>query len=160
MFFKKKETKKYPRHLRIYINSESENAILAPCNYRGGFISEVPGEAIKISCEDSSGLGAEFQSRMQHTTSDEVYLSNRGKLKDWPAFVASGLKTGKEFERKYTMYSICGLNSANLFYSVTSPKLPNDIELQLLINSCEIPLQIGIELKKIHQFYEKSRANT
>lgn len=160
MFFKKKEIEKFPRHLRVYFNRDHDIAILAPCNYRGGFISEVPGEAIKVSSEDSSFLGAEFKSRMLQTTSMEVDLSDRGKLKDWPAFLASELKTGKEFERKYAMFSVHGLNGANLSYNVKSPKLPNGIELQLLISSCEIPLQVGIELKKIHQFYENIRKNT
>ena len=145
--------------MNVYCSKTLGAVIVAPCNFCGGISSEIEGAVAKVAYENQSDLGQAFIEYLNKTTADSIDVSKKGKLSDWPAFVASGLKTGKEFERKYSRYYVRGVNSSNHFYTITSPELPNGIELSLSIKANEIPLQIGIEITKLHEYYSKCLKN-
>jgi len=160
MIFGKKKAKTFPKVMNLYYSSSLDQVIFAPCNFRGGVSSEIDGAATILSCENPSALGETFKAGLLKATSAVVDISKKEKLSDWPAFVAGNLRSGKEFERKYTRYYVKGANESNHFYTITSPTLPNGIELRLFVKAHEIPLQIGIEIKKLHEYYTKCLKNT
>jgi hypothetical protein len=157
MIFKKK---RFPTVMNIYCSESLGMAILAPCDFGGGISSEIEGVAVLLSYDNPSNLGQAFIDSLGKTTAESTDVSKMGGLKDWPAFIVSGLKAGKEFERKYTRYHVRGVNESNHFYKITSPQLPNGIELSLSVKAHEIPLQIGIEIFKIHEYYLECLKNT
>lgn len=158
LFTKKEESKNYPHIANVYMSDEE--VIIAPCFNHGGLSAEIPDEAVMLSRENKSELGEQLIIKLKQSCYKGPSDYSKHTNKDWPAFVISGQKTVKSFEKMYATYYVRGVNESNLFYKITSPKLRNGIELQLSFNANEIPLQVGIELLKIHEYYLQCRQNT
>ena len=129
--------------------------IIVPCFNHGALSAEIPDGAVKISRADESILGEVLKSKLAQSCHKGPTDYSKSTKKDWPAYVSSGMKTAKEFEKQYTRYCVRGVNESNLIYTIRSPRLRNGIELQLTFNAAEIPFQVGIELLKMHEFYQQ-----
>lgn len=155
LFSRKEEERQCAHIANVYIGSES--VIIAPCFNHGALSAEIPDEAVKISRPDESSLGESLKCKLAQSCHKGPADYSKSTKKDWPAYSISGLKSAKEFEKQYTRYCVRGVNESNLIYAIRSPRLRNGIELQLTFNATEIPFQIGIELLKMHDFYQQCR---
>src|SRR5690606_7976897 len=153
LFSRKEEERQCAHVANVYIGSES--VIIAPCFNHGALSAEIPDEAVKIPLADESSLGEVLKSKWAQSCHKGPTGYSKSTKNDWPAYVISGMKTAKEFEKQYTRYCVRGVNGSNLIYTIRSPRLRNGIELQLAFNATEIPFQVGIELLKIHGFYQQ-----
>jgi hypothetical protein len=153
LFSRKDEEKKCAHIANVYIGSES--VIIAPCFNHGALSAEIPGGAVKLSRADESGLGETLKSKLAQSCYNGPADYSKSTKKDWPAYTISGMKTAKAFEKQYVRFYVRGLNESNLVYAIRSPRLRNGVELQLTFNATELPFQVGIELLKIHDFYQE-----
>lgn len=158
LFSKKEKIKSYPHITNVYVSDE--DVIIAPCFNHGGLSAEIPGKAIKLTREDDSKLGEQLKNKLKESCYKGSTDYSKQTNQDWPAYAISGQQTARAFEKAYTKYNVRGVNKSNLFYRILSPELSNGIELQLSFNANEISFQVGIELLKIHHYYQQCKKNT
>lgn len=126
----------------------------------GGLFAEIPDQSSECALSEDTELGSLIKEKLECCKYKSNFDYSKHTKKDWPAYVLSGLKTMKAFEKQFICYSIRGINESNHFYRIESPELGNNIRLSILSSASEIDSQIGTEALKLHKFYLKSEEIT
>ena len=101
-----------PRCVNVYLSVE--NAIVAPMHRNiAGVYFEQDVAVVVTDLHDASALGREFRKAFDRFSIRDKNLRNH-RRSDWPAWQASGLRTIKEFERRYRVVRCHGVDDDNL----------------------------------------------
>ena len=157
--FKLKKTK-FIRWCNLYIEASGEKAIVVSCFNHGGLSAEIPGSAEIINNENISDLGTATIKKINECTYDQKFDYSAHTKSDWPAYMASGLKTVKTFEKTFIQYQVRGVNESNLFYEICSPELDNNISLRISFNANDQASKIGQIIIKLNDFFKKCKKIT
>ena len=100
----------------------------------GGLSTEQEGPIIVTEWRDPLLLSSAFRTAIQRFTRKDRNLYNCKKT-EWPAYLASALRSVRRFESSYQAICVKAVNEAELFYEArTKPKEEDDIELCMLLN--------------------------
>ena len=103
-----------PRAARcVHIYASIDNTIVAAMhrNFAGIYYEQID-PVVLAGSPDPVALGAAFKQAFDRFSVKDANLREH-KRSDWPAYRASGLRTIKEFERRYRAVACQGLNDSN-----------------------------------------------
>lgn len=135
------------RLVQIYC-SGSRFIVAATHQIPGGMYYEQATPAV-VEVRQPADLGAAFRTAFDAFSVRDRDMSTM-KKSDWPAYVASGLRSMKAFEREYTAIQCAGLNPSNAV--VRACRLyPADpaLELSITFNPLSEADEIGAALLRL-----------
>ena len=154
------KNKEFIRWCNLYVESSGEKAIIVSCFNHGGLSAKIPGTAEIVNNENMSALGTAIIDKLKECTYKPEFDYSTHKKSDWPAFIASGLKTIKTFEKTFIQYQVRGVNESNLIYEIRSPELGNNISLRLSFNANDPASNIAQNIIKLNDFFNKCKKIT
>lgn len=135
------------RMVRIYYSS-TRFIVAAMHQIPGGMYYEQP-DPLVVEVRQPADLGVAFRAAFDAFSLQHMDMSNMRKS-DWPAFVASGMRSMKLFERDYTPMCCAGLNPSNAVVRACR-QYPSDPEMELSITFSPLsqPEEIGSHLLRL-----------
>jgi hypothetical protein len=114
----------------------------------GGIYYEQPGPVV-VDVLQPADLGAAFRTAFDAFSLRGVDMATR-KKSDWPAYIASGLRSMASFEREYTPICCASLNPSNAVVRASRlhPADPG-MELSVSFNPLSHPEEIGSALLRL-----------
>jgi hypothetical protein len=149
MFGSSKKEREFFRACNVYCRPESDQAIVAAVLNHGGLMHEKSGGASEVAFSDASALGRAIRYAIDCCEYGGDFDYSGSKLKDWPAFQASGYKTVKRFEADFIRLLIKGVNEKNFFYDLISPEF-GEFGLHLTITVHGYPVDYGYAVQYGH----------
>jgi len=148
----KKEQKKFPKMVILYVSSELNKILIAPQYVDESWIrfEQEEIEALDFNCTNEQ-LGESIKRNLDKFAEKNME-NNKRTSKDWPAYQASKLRSMKEFERKYFRISIDGANEANIILVFKADmKSKNEINLTSSISAHAENERLGFLTKILHE---------
>ena len=136
--FKKRVTvvRSFFRACNVYCRPESDQAIVASVFNHAGPTAEKPGGAVITVLSNALALSEVIRSSLASCEYQENFNYSQLKPSDWPAYQVSGYKTIKRFEDEFIRLAVRGVNDANLFFAVTTPKFgEHGLHLSISVNA-------------------------
>ncbi|PCJ64886.1 MAG: hypothetical protein COA58_11475 [Bacteroidetes bacterium] len=148
----KKEKKKFPKMVVLYLSSELNKILIAPQYVDESWIrfEQEEIEILEFKCTDEF-LGESIKRNFDKFA--EKNMENKKRTsKDWPAYQASKLRSMKDFKRKYTIITIKGANEANIIMVFEADmKSKHEINLTSFISTHTQNQKLGFLTKKLHE---------
>ncbi|MFD2916360.1 hypothetical protein [Psychroserpens luteus] len=154
----KKEKKKFPKMVVLYLSSELNKILIAPQYVDESWIRFEQEEIEILDFNCSNELLGESIKKNFDKFAEKNMADKKRTSKDWPAYQASNLKSIKEFEKKYYRISINGSNETNATMVFEADmKSENNINLTSLISAYAKNEKLGILTKELNeiQLYRK-----
>ena len=104
---------------------------------------------VVVEVQQPATLGAAFQTAFNAFSVRDTDMSSMKKA-DWPAYIASGMRSMAMFEREYTSICCAGLNPSNATVRASRlyPANP-ELELSTTFNPLSSPEEIGTALLRL-----------
>ena len=135
------------RMVQIY-HSGTRFIVAAMHQVPGGMYYEQPGPVV-FEVQQPADLGVAFRTAFDAFSLRDVDMSSM-KKSDWPAYIASGLRSMKMFEREYTAICCAGLNPSNAIVRASRLYLADpEMELSITFNPLSHPEEIGTLLLRL-----------
>ena len=151
-FKEKKEKKQFSKMISVYFSKDYKRILIAPFFIDEAWVyyEQDDVESLDLDVDDKL-LGEALKRNLNKFDKRETDL-RRQNLTDWPSFKASGLKTVKEFEKKYFRISVSGLNEANIILAMDAEmKSKYEIDLRTTISAFAEDDQLGLRLRILHK---------
>jgi hypothetical protein len=117
---------RFVRDCGVYLARDGGTVLVAATVNHAGMSVERADGVESGSVSDVAGLGALVRKKLGECTLGPPADLSRYKKTDWPAYIASGLKTVRAFESRYVRLHVRGANDANITWEVMSPAFPSD----------------------------------
>ena len=110
----------YRHYARVFISRHDETAIIVALHYNGegGLLYEDEHPVVLRGPLEATTLGHETKVALDKTEIRAPVSFADHKLKDWPAFKASRMRSGRQFERDFIYIRLSGANEVNLVYLI------------------------------------------
>lgn len=120
------------RAVHLYFSAKA--VIVAPMHVNHAGIYFEQAEVRFFTNADSKQLGAAFREAYERFSVSDAPLQGRNKT-EWPAFLASGMRSVREFEKAYRPVQCLAVNLSNTIVraSVAHPARPN-VEISTSFN--------------------------
>jgi len=151
-FKAKKEKQQFSKMVAVYLSSEYKKILITPffINEAWVYYEQENVESLNYDVDDKL-LGEALKRNLDKFKQKDSDLTKQ-KLTDWPSFKASGLKTVKEFERKYLRIGVSGLNKANIILALDAEmKSKYEIDLRTTISAYADYDELGLRLRMLHK---------
>lgn len=150
-FKREKEKTEFAKMVAVYLCVEKKSILVTPFFINDSWVYHEQEEIETLDYDISDeNFGEAIKRNLDKFRVKEDDLTKR-KLTDWPSYKASGLKTVKEFEKKYLRISISGANEANLILDLDADmKSKYEINLRTTISAYAKCEEIGFRLRKLH----------
>ncbi|QEC74985.1 hypothetical protein [Mucilaginibacter ginsenosidivorax] len=152
-FFNKKTiNSSHVKHVSLYISEQEEKIIIAPLykNNAGIYYEQEKCSVLKFPAE-ATILGDEVIKSFHLFKLQDKNLRDQ-KLKDWPAFIHSKLKTVKAFESLYFKIRIDGVNAGNIFINIEgNTTTDNDMIIKSSLPATTDTKAIGERIMKVYK---------
>lgn len=127
------------RACTVYCNTVSDTAIVSTV-LSGAATVEIDGGSLVVKYSDEKGLNQAIQDALENcrplTSTGDLFAEYGTSLADWPAFKASGYKTGKRFRQEFLSLIFRGANESNFFYEVNTPNFGEySLHLSVVVNA-------------------------
>jgi hypothetical protein len=135
-------TVKYSHHARVFVSRHDETAIIVALHYNGpkGLLFEDYHPVVLRGPLEAAALGHETKAALDKTQIRPPVSFANHKLKDWPAFKASKMKTGRRFEQDFIDIHLSGANEVNLVYLIEGyPEKDSELRILASISSGVAP---------------------
>jgi len=150
--FIKKDQKEFPKMVVIYLCSELNKILIAPQYIDESWIKFEQDEIEQLEFNCTNELLGESIKRNFDKFASKNMNNIKRKQKNWPAFKESGLKSIKEFEKKYYRISVNGANESNIIMVFEADmKSENKINLTSSISAHAQNEKIGTLTKKLNE---------
>lgn len=137
------------RMVRVYL-SGSRCIVAAMHQVPGGMYYE-QADPVVVEVRQPADLGAAFRTAFDAFSVRDRDMT-RMKKSDWPAYIASGVRSMKMFEREYTAICCMGLNPSNAVVRASRSYPPDPaLELSVAFNPLSPPGEIGTALLRLAQ---------
>ena len=114
----------------------------------GGVYFEQRGPVV-VEVQQPADLGAAFRRAFDVFSVRDMDMSSV-KKSEWPAYIASGMRSMKMFEREYTTICCAGLNPSNAVVRASRMYPANpELELSTTFNPLSPPAEIGAVLLRL-----------
>jgi len=141
----------------VYVPVEGNVALVAATWNHGGLFAEKPDGVERCPASEVGALGQMISRKLGECEFREYFDYSRRRKSDWPSYQESDCKTLREFESAYIRYDVRGANEVNITWVVTSPELPNGIEMQASLSAGEDDQEIGRCVRQLHDFFLQVR---
>jgi len=135
------------RHLaRVFVSRNDETAIIVALHYNGpkGLLFEDEHPVVLRGPLEATRLGHETKVALEKMQIRAYVSFANDKLKDWPAFKASRMKSGRKFEQEFIDIELSGANEANLVYAIEGhPEKDAELKMLASISSAVAPHKLG-----------------
>lgn len=151
-FRKKSEKKAYSKMLGVYLSGAHNKILVAPyfTDGSGVYFEQDDIEVLPFDISDDL-LGEALRRNLDKFEVKEANFNKR-KLTDWPTYKASGSKTVKEFEKRYSKIAVSGLNEANIILAMDAEmKSKHEIDLRTIISAYANNRDLGVRLRMLHK---------
>jgi hypothetical protein len=152
-FFNKKSVNNGPvKRVSLYISEQEKKIIIAPLykNNAGIYYEQEKCSVLKFPT-DATILGDEVIKNFHLFKVQDKNLRDQ-KLKEWPAFIHSKLKTVKAFETLYFKIGIDGINAGNIFINIEGETIAdNDIIIKSSLPATTDTKAIGERIIRIYK---------
>jgi hypothetical protein len=138
------------RQTQIYLTKEAKPAIVMPMHHnRDGICFEQEQTVIVADWRKPATLAAGLHSAIAQFSFLDFNIRNR-KRTEWPAYVASGCRSVREFEDMYFCIRVCAVNEAELGYDAhAQPPFESDITMHVWLNRHGGDEEIGRKLLRL-----------
>lgn len=152
-FFNRKTiNSNHVKQVSLYISEQEGKIIIAPQykNNAGIYYEQEKCSVLKFPT-DATVLGDEVIKNFHLFKVQDKNLRDQ-KLKDWPAFIHSKLKTVKAFEAVYFKIRIDGVNVGNLFMNIEGDTIAdNDITIKSSLSATAATKAIGERIMRVYK---------
>lgn len=109
----------YIRWCNVYLQADSNQAIVAACFNHGGLQAEIAGGARLFDGSDDAHLGREILAALHECRWEPSFNYRNSKPSDWPGYKASGEPSIKRFEQRWRQFRIAGANASNITWELS-----------------------------------------
>jgi hypothetical protein len=128
--------REFRRSCNVYCQPKSDQAIIASVYEHGGLTAEKAGGACVFPLADKAALTTGIQAALSQCEYRSHFDYSRRKSTEWPAFLASGLRTVRQFESDFALFGVHGVNQKNFFFEIESPKFGEfGLHLKIIVNA-------------------------
>lgn len=129
----------FVRACTVYCNTASDTAIVSAV-LSGGATVEIDGGSISVMYSDESALNQAIQDALDGclplTGTGDLFAEYGRKLAEWPAFKASGYRSGRKFRDDFIPLIFRGANTSDFFYEIDTPSFGEfSLHLRVVVNA-------------------------
>jgi hypothetical protein len=122
----------FTRTCAVYVSRTDDVALIAAMLNHAGAYTEMPGGVAVVRATDFDAVGRAVQEKLD-ACRFEPRFDHRGRKKtDWPAYLASGMRSTTAFERRFVRLSVAGLHGETRQWKALSPEFFNGACLHAL----------------------------
>jgi hypothetical protein len=151
------EPELFVRCCNVYLPAAGGQVLIAGMCNHGGLFAEVEGGVEAWAPGEPHELGELLSRKLEECRFSEGFDAARRRT-EWPAYRASGMKTTKEFERRYTAYFVRGANAANVTWQIESPRFVNEASLVSSRSAGTSHADMGRWVLDFHRFHLEVRS--
>jgi hypothetical protein len=126
----RREPPRYVRWCNVYLEVDSDRAIVAACFNHAGLKAEIAGEARLVNGTKRGEIGAEAIAALAACRWEPNFNYRDAKRSDWPAYQASEERSIKRFVERWRQVGIGGANDHNVTW-VLSVALEGESNLKM-----------------------------
>lgn len=147
----------FVRGCNVYISRKSGKVLVASLFNNAGLWAESPTPVME-SLGEAEVLGAQVKEQLAACVFQPEFNYRDRKKSEWPAYVASGLRTTTAFEKEFTKYIVHGANEANIILVAESEQMNNEFTMRSSVNAFADALATGEWMLRMHQNYLRVEA--
>jgi len=144
----------HSHHARVFVSRHDETAIIVALHYNGpkGLLFEDIHPVVLRGPLEAATLGCETKAALEKTQIRPPVSFANHKLKDWPAFKASRMKTVRQFEQDFIDIQLSGANEVNLVYLIEGyPEKDSELKVLASISSGAAPDKLGEQIILVYR---------